>query len=203
VPRNFERDDRDDRDDRDEDYDDRPRRREPSAIQPLSRDELKRKLRPPAIALIVVGVLYLGIAVWGGVSFLLSFDQNWEAAIAQQEARQSGNPQQRQAARQMMDGMKEVMKVAIPAVCAVVGFLSSLIIFGAVRMLTGSSHGWGMASAIIAIFPLNCYVWVLGIGFGIWAIVVLNNPRVKATFAARGRAGNRYDDRDEDYDDLR
>lgn len=202
------RDEYDDRDDRDSDrYEDRPRRGD----RDDSPDDLiataKRKAKPPAICLIIIGVIYLGCCIWSMVATLVFFDQQWDQAIAQQQTQQQGNPQAAQAAQQMMKDMKPVVQVATLAVAAVFALLAVLIIFGASRMLTVSSRGWGMAAGIIALFPLNCYAWVFGIAFGIWSIVVLCNPEVKRGFAAK-RGGptadrdehDRRDDRDRDDD---
>lgn len=199
-----EYDDPDDRDRDDRDYDDRPRRRDDRDDTPGDLiAAARRRVKAPAICLIIVGVLYLGFALFGVVWSLVTFDQQWDQVMAQQQAqqqaRQQNNPQQaqaNQAAQDFMKDFKPVAQVLTYAIYAVIILLAALVIYGATRMLSLSSRGWGMAASIIAIFPLNCWTWVFGIAFGIWGIVALNNPEVKRGFAAK-RAGASGED---DYD---
>ncbi|HZT82465.1 MAG TPA: hypothetical protein VFA26_19710 [Gemmataceae bacterium] len=59
--------------------------------------------------------------------------------------------------------------------------LGALITIGAVRMKRLESHGWGLASAILALIPCTpCCL--LGLPVGIWALVALNRPEVKDAF---------------------
>lgn len=61
--------------------------------------------------------------------------------------------------------------------------LQGVILFGALKMRNLENYGMAMAAAIIACIPCcgsPCYI--LGIPFGIWALVVLNDAQVKASF---------------------
>ena len=77
--------------------------------------------------------------------------------------------------------------------------LSSLVILlGGVQMLRLKSRGLSMTASIMAMIP--CFAsacCVIGIPVGIWALVVLGSPDVKAAFAAGGRlpATDDYDPR--------
>jgi len=90
-------------------------------------------------------------------------------------------------------------------ICLAVGGVPyfGIIAYGARRLRSLSSHGWGLASAIMAIAALPLF-GVCGFpifGPGIWALVVMNNENVKAAFRQRERRRSRYDDDDEDeYD---
>ena len=67
-------------------------------------------------------------------------------------------------------------------VSGIVGLLlAALVIAGAMKMKKLESYGMAMAAAIIAILPCNCCC-VLGLPFGIWALVVLNDAGVKTAF---------------------
>lgn len=61
------------------------------------------------------------------------------------------------------------------AVCAVV-------IIGAMKMKNLEHYTLAMASAILAVIPCTSPCCLLGIPFGIWALVVLNDSSVKAAF---------------------
>jgi hypothetical protein len=55
--------------------------------------------------------------------------------------------------------------------------------FGAVQMYRGQMYGVCMAVAILSCIPCFCSsCWILGIPFGIWALVVMSDPSVKASF---------------------
>lgn len=203
MSRDYDRDDRDyDRDD------DRPRRRDRDDGPDDVIAEAKRKVKAPAICLLVVGVVYLLAVIVSVVISLTTFDQQMEQAMAQQKAQQQGNAQAAQASEQMMKDMMPVIKVMTVVIAAVFALLAALVIFGATRMLSLSSRGWGMAACIIAFVPMSCYVWLFGLAFGIWGLVVLNNPEVRRGFDLKRKGGSaeRGDDddrRDRDRDDDR
>lgn len=60
--------------------------------------------------------------------------------------------------------------------------LAPLIIFGAVKMIKGEKIGLAKTSAILAILPLSSCCFIVGIPFGIWALIVLRKPEVKHFF---------------------
>jgi hypothetical protein len=60
--------------------------------------------------------------------------------------------------------------------------ISGLILFGAIRMQSLTSHGLAMAVAILAMIPCFSPCCLLGLPFGIWALVVLSKPEVKSQF---------------------
>lgn len=77
-----------------------------------------------------------------------------------------------------------IVQMALGVVGNVIGLvLQGVVMFGAMKMRNLENYGMSMAAAIIACIPCcgsPCYV--LGIPFGIWALVVLNDAQVKAAF---------------------
>ncbi len=65
---------------------------------------------------------------------------------------------------------------------------AALIILGAVRMRKLGSYGLAMTASILAMLPCT-YAFPIGIPIGIWALVVLTKPEVKAAFALKRRGG--------------
>lgn len=55
-------------------------------------------------------------------------------------------------------------------------------LFGATQMLKLRRYGVAMATAILAVIPCFSACYVVGIPFGIWAIIVLVRPEVKMAF---------------------
>jgi len=60
--------------------------------------------------------------------------------------------------------------------------VGAFILVGAYRMMKLRSHGLAVAASIIAMIPCVSPCCCLGLPFGIWALVVLFRPEVKAAF---------------------
>jgi hypothetical protein len=60
--------------------------------------------------------------------------------------------------------------------------LCGLVIVGAQKMKRLESYSFAMAAAIISVIPCFSPCCVIGLPFGVWAIVILNKPEVKAAF---------------------
>lgn len=80
-------------------------------------------------------------------------------------------------------GMPNMMSGGIGAVFNVIGLAMSVVVFmGASKMKNAESYGFAMAAAIIAMVPCVSPCCLLGLPLGIWALVVLLKPEVKAAF---------------------
>lgn len=60
--------------------------------------------------------------------------------------------------------------------------LGIIILLGAIRMVKLQSYGFAMTAAILSIIPCTSPCCLIGMPIGIWALVVLNDPAVKAAF---------------------
>lgn len=58
---------------------------------------------------------------------------------------------------------------------------NAFVVFGGLKMKNLESQGLAMAAAIVALIPC-CPCGCIGIPIGIWALVVLNKPGIKAAF---------------------
>ncbi len=56
------------------------------------------------------------------------------------------------------------------------------VITGAIHMIRLKSYSSAMTAAILSVIPVCSPCFILGIPFGIWAIIVLRNPAVQAQF---------------------
>ncbi len=66
---------------------------------------------------------------------------------------------------------------------AIVGSLIGIVIaLGAVKMKNLQSYGLAMTASILAMIPCVSPCCLLGLPFGIWALVVLGRPEVKSAF---------------------
>jgi hypothetical protein len=68
---------------------------------------------------------------------------------------------------------------------SILGLLTAaVIVFGALRMKDLRSHSLAVAASVIAMVPCASPCCLLGLPVGIWALVVLLRPEVKAAFTA-------------------
>lgn len=56
------------------------------------------------------------------------------------------------------------------------------VIFGAISMLKVKSYNLALTASVISVIPCLSACCVVGMPFGIWALVVLNDSKVKAAF---------------------
>jgi hypothetical protein len=77
------------------------------------------------------------------------------------------------------DPMFQVVGGILGCILAIVR--GGLIIAGALQYKNLTGYGMAMTGAITAVVPCNC-CFIINIGFGIWALVVLNNPVVRNAF---------------------
>jgi len=62
--------------------------------------------------------------------------------------------------------------------------IAPLVFWGALKMLEGKKYGLAKTAAVLSVVPFSC-CFPLSIIFGIWALVILSKPDVKAIFEGR------------------
>ena len=66
---------------------------------------------------------------------------------------------------------------------SIVGLIGGgVIIFGCIKMMKLQAYGFAFATSILAMIPCISPCCLLGIPFGIWGLVVLNDPLVRNSF---------------------
>ena len=92
-----------------------------------------------------------------------------------------------QSAREFLEGMMRAQAEG-PSVGSIlygvlgVG-LGGLIAFGGLQMTKFRMYGLAIAASVVATIPcFSCCCCGIGLSVGIWALVVLNKPEVKAAF---------------------
>lgn len=61
---------------------------------------------------------------------------------------------------------------------------SSFVLYGGIQMKGLRNYGLAKAAAIVAVIPMVGPCCLLGIPFGIWAFITLNDPAVKNAFTS-------------------
>ncbi len=155
----------DEDDDRyEDDYDDRPRRRRRG-----SRSDAKSKVTGPAIGLMVSGGVGLAVGLVNLAGNIIQILNG--AAQAQANALPGSNTA----------GFVIGYTVTVVMVATFIIVWSGVVIAGSFRMLQLRNWGTAKTTAILAMIP--CYhCFILGIPFGIWALVVLHDEEVRRAF---------------------
>ena len=144
----------------------------------------RKKVLGPAIALMVVGVLTIIYSLYAGLSALLVM-AGMNPMAAAQEAQFDQMAQAGQSAEQVEMLRQFSMVMAGPGglVIALVALIcGGLILLGAIKMKNLQSRGLAMTAAILGIIPCTSACCLLGIPFGIWGLVVMNDPNVRPYF---------------------
>ena len=137
-----------------------------------------QKLKGPAIALIITGCLNGGIGVLTLLSGLM---------------RLSGV-----TGRETMPADKAerigfvVGTVATYGIALLSLVVAPIVVYGAIKMMKGTKPGLAKAAAVLSILPVTSCCFLLGIPMGIWALVVLGKPEVKAVFDGLTPGTNYY-----------
>jgi GYF domain 2 len=139
----------------------------PLGVDNGAQEEAARKVKVPAIGLIIAASISLLEAVWS----LLTINSTAEK-IQQVEQQLQDNPQAAQMVSQMahlFSGPFGIANFIFQIIIAI------LILIGAIKMLKLKSYEFSYAAAILSVLPcINpCCGWILGLIFGIWAMVIL------------------------------
>lgn len=123
------------------------------------------RVNTPATLLIVTGGIGLGLQLIGTIANL--------ASLAIPNMIQPGGGQ----------GPEMLLSGGIGVAFGLLGIaLSVVVILGGLKMKRLESHAWSMAGAIVALIPCLSPCCLLGLPFGIWALVVLNDTQVRMAF---------------------
>lgn len=132
---------------------------------------MEDRVKSPALALIIVAAIGLVFVVISLIMNLVGGGAGQAVPIADPEMR----------------AMMESLQGGGSIVGAIISFLigaaaNGLVLFAGLKMKNLESYGISMAGAIVAIIPCLSPCCIVGIPFGIWALVVLLNDEVKTAF---------------------
>ena len=133
------------------------------------REAALQAVKGPAIALIIVACL--GVAYYGFSGLFTLFTGGM---MFHQELPPEVPPQVRALVENMRGPLAGVISL-------VVALVNGFVLFGAIKMLRLQNFGLVMAAVIVAMLPCQCCC-LLGLPFGIWALMVLKKPEVKSQF---------------------
>jgi hypothetical protein len=157
----------------------------PGTPPPLSpagiggRETALQRVKAPAVALMAASILNIVLALWSLVQMIFSSPdlQQFNSELAQ-----LNNPQIEQFAQKLFHLMYGPMGIANVLVELAI---SVLIFVGAKKMKSLRSYEFALAAAALSTVPCltPCCGYLLGLAFGIWALVILRKPDVKSQFS--------------------
>jgi hypothetical protein len=130
------------------------------------REEVASRCLLPAIFLYILGTLSL---------------LNHGGGVAMNAAGIDTNPFAQNNANEAPEAKQARLIGTMVFACIFMG-LDIAVLYGAFCLHRMTSHSAAMTAAIISCIPICSPCLVLGIPFGIWALVVLNKPEVKKAF---------------------
>jgi len=172
------------------DYDD-PREgnfeeeREPNDARIIAR--AKERIKTPAVLLLVVGIIGAVLALLN-IPSLFTLDQQFAQVEDQWDKDPNLQPQQKQDMKKMLGDVKGPIKMFLPISIAFGVLTGGLTVLGAVKIMNLKSRGLGVLASVVSMLPIVSGCCCLGLPAGIWVMIVLGKPEVKAGFEAVARA---------------
>jgi predicted Zn finger-like uncharacterized protein len=149
----------------------------PMSSQAMARSRGLATLRPPAICLLVSGVLSLLVVGYFTLVALVLTRGQFEAQMRAQ------NPQQSDQEKEMANKMIGWFIGPGPAVVHVFFLVVNLVvILSSIMMLIGKMRWLAYLGCVLAILNIDCGCCLLGIPFGIWGLIALNSANGRAAF---------------------
>jgi hypothetical protein len=133
--------------------------------------QMPAQVQRAAVCLIITGAINAALGLFCVISGLIHIS----------------NPAKRPVMGSNAESLGFVTGQLIGLLIFVLGFVAApIIIYGAIKMLNGSSYGGAKAASILAIIPFTSCCFLIGAPIGIWALVVLSKPEVKLFFERGG-----------------
>ncbi len=128
----------------------------------------RERLKLPAMGLIALGLVNALLGVLAVLQLLLKLiNAEQTTRVFESEARRLG----------YMFGF-----FFWPLLMFLGTLISPLVIYGGARMFAAKSYAMAGLAAILALIPVTSCCFVLGIPVGIWSLIVMRRPEVKAAF---------------------
>jgi hypothetical protein len=154
-----------------------------------SLENARASTRIPATLLIITGALLL-IAVVLAFIRLPGQPAEMDKAIADIEANKDIPADQKDMWKKIFTSAKEFFESPMaPVSYALSGVFGLLILVGGVKLMNLSGTGLPITASILAMIPCtSSCCCLIGLPAGIWALIVLNRPDVRAAIAANRSA---------------
>ncbi len=161
-----------------------------SKMPKLTREQALKHVRAPALGLISVSGLALGLAfvtLLGSVVFfglrLLAPDEGQAVFVEPAPEETKEQRELRKAREQKLAAEGNFLSLSTVFIAAMsLVLVNAIVLTGAIKMLHLKRHPYAITAAAIAIIPLLSPLAIVGIPFGVWAMIKLGNPEIKRYF---------------------
>jgi hypothetical protein len=155
-------------DEDDDDLDERYQESRLRRIEQESYENAKRRVLPPAICLMVTGGICLVIDAFRIIMLVIQVAAGAFAAPPPGAA--------------PFGGMEFAIGVAVGSIGMSI-LWGSLVLYAGIKLKQLKSYGMVMAGCIIAMLPCFDACCLLGLPFGIWALVLIHDDQIRRHFA--------------------
>lgn len=165
-------------DDRRDGADDRP-----AGGDDFDLDAARSRVKTVGTVLLVVSVINLIMVPVGVINFFTLpkvFDQQREQVNNNKDM----PADQKQQMIDFFNGYEKVIMTALPFTLALQGLVGLLGTVGSVKMIRLRSRGWATTAAVVNLLPVGTFCCCLTLPVGIWGLIVLGKPDVRAAFEA-------------------
>jgi hypothetical protein len=168
-------------------YDDRGPERPPGG----SVERARARVRVPAVLLILTGAVGLLLTAVNLINYP-NLGAQLDAQFGEMKDKIDKDPKltddQKQEQKDFLGKFRDGTEQAALPVYLVHAVVALVVLLGGVKMLSLSGRGLAITGSVLAMIPcVNSLCCILGLPVGIWALVVLSNPEVKAAFGAAAR----------------
>ncbi len=161
-----------------------------SKMPKLTRAQALSAVRAPATGLLVVSSLALGLAaialLWTAGYFGMKMMAPEDGQMVFEKKDVTETKEARKARKKVEQALlAENNFVSLSAafiVATSLVLLNSIVLSGAIKMRKLQRHRSSVAAAALAIIPVLSPLVILGIPFGIWAMIKLSDPEIKRYF---------------------
>ena len=144
----------------------------PPPAAPAPAVDAARMVNGPAIALIVTAAIGMVLGVLSMLGSVLNIGMMGAGGGMSQLEGMEG-----------AEWVAPLMSGTVGIITAIIGIaVGAFIIYAMLQMKGLKSYGAAMAATILAMIPCISPCCILGLPFGIWSLVVLLKPEVKAAF---------------------
>lgn len=159
--------------------------------EPRDDDEIIRRakdqVKAPAIGLIVTAIISLIIIPLGVAQYVFLMPAQMEQARKDIEKNPQMKAEDKQKAKEIFDVYENVLKVASPISWVLAAGTGILTLMAGMKLKNLTNPGMVKFGAVMSFIPCFSGCCLLGLVFGIWALVAMGNSEVKAGFAAMKR----------------
>lgn len=150
----------------------------PAPSSSVARD----KVSLPGIFLLIVGILNILFALYNTFSGAMAMMQPQQAAAQMKEGMSAEDRKKLEELGWSPEKLMQKMGVGF-VVVSVIGLLAGAITtFAGIKMRALQSRGLVILGSVLAMLPCVSPCCLAGLPIGIWALVALSNPDVKAAF---------------------